>query len=228
MAITDNLIAWWKLDESSGDAADVLGSITMTNVGTLTYTTGKLGNCWVFSSGKYLSATHTAAMNVSTGFTIMAWVKSSNASEQYIATKGTDTSWNNSRHFATWISVADWKVNLNLTGVGGWFKWATNVCDNNWHHVAATYNGSNWYIYVDGAQDGTGSTSGSISTSTAALNIWARLPDTSYAERWGNIDDVYYFSRALSLSEIQQIYNSGTGIAYPFVATNSWAFFAFF
>jgi hypothetical protein len=43
MALTDNLVAYYKLDESSGNAADIVNSITLTNTST-TYGTGKINN----------------------------------------------------------------------------------------------------------------------------------------------------------------------------------------
>ena len=44
MALTDNLVSYWKLDESSGNAADSVGSNTLTNTGTATYAAGKINN----------------------------------------------------------------------------------------------------------------------------------------------------------------------------------------
>ena len=55
MALTDNLVSYYKLDESSGNAADSVGSNTLTNTGTMTYGTGKINNGAVIESGKYLS-----------------------------------------------------------------------------------------------------------------------------------------------------------------------------
>ena len=44
MALTDNLVSYWKLDESSGNAADSVGSNTLTNTNTVTYSAGKINN----------------------------------------------------------------------------------------------------------------------------------------------------------------------------------------
>src|SRR3990167_8592069 len=44
MALTDQLISYWKFDESSGNAADSHGANTLTNTNTATFGTGKINN----------------------------------------------------------------------------------------------------------------------------------------------------------------------------------------
>ncbi len=56
MAITNNLISYYKLDESSGNATDRFGGNTLTNTST-TYSTGKINNGAVFNgSSSHLDA----------------------------------------------------------------------------------------------------------------------------------------------------------------------------
>ena len=51
MAILDNIRAAYKLDESSGNAADSSGNgNTLTNNGTVTYVTGKINNAALFDN----------------------------------------------------------------------------------------------------------------------------------------------------------------------------------
>ena len=42
--LTDNLISHWKLDESSGNAADSHGSNTLTNNGSTPFVAAKINN----------------------------------------------------------------------------------------------------------------------------------------------------------------------------------------
>ena len=45
MALIDNLVSYWKMDETgTGNAEDSHGSNTFTNVGPFTYATGKINN----------------------------------------------------------------------------------------------------------------------------------------------------------------------------------------
>src|SRR3990167_4391769 len=77
MALTDNLFAYYKFDESSGDAADSAGGgLTMTNQNTATYVAGKIGNAahMVRASSQYFSRSNGGAFNSATG-TINCWIK---------------------------------------------------------------------------------------------------------------------------------------------------------
>src|SRR3990167_551156 len=49
MALDTNLVAYWKMDESSGDATDSVASHTLTNTN-VTYGTGKINNGAAFNS----------------------------------------------------------------------------------------------------------------------------------------------------------------------------------
>lgn len=44
MALTDNLVSYWKLDESSGNAADSVGSNTLTNVNSVSFVSAVINN----------------------------------------------------------------------------------------------------------------------------------------------------------------------------------------
>ena len=43
MALTDSIVAYWKLEEASGSRADVVGGNTLTDNNTVTGNPGKLG-----------------------------------------------------------------------------------------------------------------------------------------------------------------------------------------
>ena len=44
MALTTNLVSYWTLNETSGNAADSLGVNTLTNTSTVAYSSGKINN----------------------------------------------------------------------------------------------------------------------------------------------------------------------------------------
>lgn len=92
-----------------------------------------------------------------------------------------------------------------------------DIWDGNWHFVAGTYDGSNVNLYIDGVL--VGSTPSSITIAygfapTGDDNLYFgnypncnQVPSLSFA---GGIDEVEIFTRALSQSEIQAIYNAGS------------------
>ena len=78
MALTDNLLGWWKLDESSGNAADATGGgYTLTNVNSTPFVTGKIGNAADFErdSGQYLQRTSgVSAFSLPGDISVSAWI----------------------------------------------------------------------------------------------------------------------------------------------------------
>lgn len=82
---------------------------------------------------------------------------------------------------------------------------------SDWHHIALTYDGANYTLYVDGEAHGTGASTG------AGPNAY---PDVFYLGSEGSqfvsafIDDVAVFNRALTAKEIMSIYNYQAGGAF--------------
>ncbi|MBE4950240.1 endo-beta-N-acetylglucosaminidase H [Chryseobacterium culicis] len=78
---------------------------------------------------------------------------------------------------------------------------ATALNANTWYHVAATYDGSNMKIYINGILDATKAQTGSVN-STGAFNV-GYLYNTSRNFN-GKIDEVRVWKRSLSQTEISQ------------------------
>ena len=86
---------------------------------------------------------------------------------------------------------------------------ATLVPDQ-WNHVVGVYNGTTVSLYLNGDSIGTPTYApGGIQTTSSELDIGH---DPSYPWRSfpGLIDEVLIFNRAISTSEIQDIYNAGS------------------
>jgi hypothetical protein len=83
-----------------------------------------------------------------------------------------------------------------------------NYHDNLWHHVVATCDGSNIYLYLDGvlkAQTTASWWTGSTSWPTNQWNIGRDNNDSTYFFR-GSLDEVRIYNRALSLEEVGILY----------------------
>jgi hypothetical protein len=92
----------------------------------------------------------------------------------------------------------------------------TAILDSNWHHIAAVSEmGVSTRLYYDGALVSTGAApnindAGAATPANPNLFIGANPQTTPNREWWGRIDDVAQWSRALTVSEIQNIYNRGS------------------
>ncbi|MHC4440707.1 MAG: LamG domain-containing protein, partial [Planctomycetota bacterium] len=85
--------------------------------------------------------------------------------------------------------------------------------DGQWHHIAASYDGTTFYVYADGELDASEPSTGQITLSSYPLYIGNNSQNTD--REWnGLIDDVMIYNRALSQEEIQILMQS-SGSAYP-------------
>jgi len=219
MALTDNILAYWKLDESSWNATDSVWTNTGVNTGTVTYWTGKINNWLTPDWGdKYLDCGATGELNT-IEMSWSMWIKTLVTTEQYIITN----SWNNTadrRFMCTW-----------LTGANKFFAYAAgksvpnvlsswNVCDWNWHHLVCTVSSTQIILYIDWVWETPVSSTGNITTWAQTTLIASRNPANLYPNFNGSIDEVWIWSRALSAAEVTQLYNGGAWLTYPFVSTN--------
>jgi len=78
-----------------------------------------------------------------------------------------------------------------------------------WTHAAVTYDGTTMRLYKDGVLERSISKSGTISTSNSVSANIGRNPDGSYHYN-GLLDDARIYNRALSQSEIQDLFNINT------------------
>lgn len=87
-----------------------------------------------------------------------------------------------------------------------------SVSLNEWHYVAFTFNdiSNEVKIYIDGAERGSGSYTGSISGNANNIYI-GRYPGSAVAYFNGTIDEAAIWNRSLTAEEIQSIYNATAG-----------------
>ena len=87
---------------------------------------------------------------------------------------------------------------------------STTYNDGNWHYVFIYYNGTRQGMYVDGSHtEHMGANSGSLGTTLGDMIMGKEATTSFYV---GYIDMLYIYTRALSLSEMDQLYNGGAGI----------------
>ena len=93
------------------------------------------------------------------------------------------------------------------------------ITDGSWHHVAATNSGSILRLYVDGVLVSiSGNTTGTVDP-VAPLTIGGESSTQSDFE--GKLDEVRVYTRALSTSDVTELYNYSGGVTQTFVVTNT-------
>jgi hypothetical protein len=85
---------------------------------------------------------------------------------------------------------------------------SATVNDDAWHHVVATYDGTTIKLYIDNTPDG--SISAPTPTWSTANNVEiGKLSTTRYWD--GLIDEFAIYDRALSVTEVSNLWNGGNG-----------------
>jgi hypothetical protein len=231
MTLTTNLLAYYKMDESSGNAADSSGGgFNLTNNNTATFATGKINNALslVLASGQSQSST-AVGLAVTGNFTIQAWYKPTaaglSAADCYIVFRWDGAS---NRNYQL---IYEPGTHNTFIGFGGnnYGNTSVTMTAGTWYHIVATYDGSNVHIYINNT-DG-GAVAATINPASAGTqtffvgNITVAGSTTNGCD--GLIDEVAVWTRALSSTEVSQLYNSGNGFQYPFSTGNKSSFLAF-
>lgn len=216
MALTDNLISYYKLDESSGNASDSVGSNTLTNRGTTGYSSGKINNGAVFdgTNNKRLDISNGLEYKTADDRTWSFWVNPSGLTAGYFIDNVGTT--NDIR-----MIVYPETNKITLFANGNTKSTATTVSTGNWYHIVVTKSGTTYELYMNGSSQGTVS-QGSLTYYSDAFSLGA--PFDGYGSLTnGTIDEVGIWSRALTSGEVTSLYNSGSGNQYPFSGGSTFA-----
>jgi len=222
MSLLTNIVAYYKTDESSGDAADSVGSRTLVNTNTVGYVAGKINNAsdlGTSNTNKRLLYT-TDSYGITTGaISISGWVKMNTE----IASG--DIRFMEHRNGANGISnyveyqfnggTRRIKIGRDRSGAGVEVVYSTlTMGTSNYYHFAMCYDGTTIEGYVDGASIGTIASSGSGGAITSGFCVGATVNGFLYASAL--VDEIGLWDKRLSSAEVTELYNGGVGLSYPF------------
>lgn len=229
MSISDNLVSYYKLDESSGNAADSVGGNTLTNTGTLTYDAGKINNGAVFSSTgpKYLSIADASqsGLDITGDLSVCYWANLNvvNTYQHHIAKHDVVS---NFGYLFGLTNAGELRVIISSDGTTQTIGHSTTtISATTWTFICQTYDASAGTVkfYKNGAyltgEDVTDLPT-SIRNNTAPFSLGLCFNGGSPLEPMnGMMDEVGIWNKILSSAEITALYNSGAGLQYPFVTS---------
>lgn len=225
MALIDNLISYYKLDENAAnttvnDAESINDLTASTNTSNLFNASGLINSAFDFTAASSEHAKISSNLGVSSyPFSFSCWFKNTSGTNQGLVEFADDTA---NRNYGMDIDVNKIRMLIRSTGSGTVnTAGTTTVTDGNWHHAVMVFFDSDTFtLYLDGetgtpeiVEDGTEVT---LTTNSFAIARHNDSTPSSYND--GLIDEVGVWDKALSTSETTQLYNSGNGIAYPFTA----------
>jgi len=111
---------------------------------------------------------------------------------------------------------------MNSSAVGINATYTVTLTIGTWYFISATWDtGGTMTLYLNGSSVATNTSTGTYSLSmTPRLTIGTWWDSPLSGTLKGKVDEVGIWSRALSSSEITELYNSGTGLSYPFTTFN--------
>jgi len=221
--ISTGLVGYWTFDEGSGNTAgDSAGSNTGTLVNNPTWLTGsnaKIGNGAIdLSNGSHIRIS--SASSLSVPYTISFWF--------YPRSLGTqqglvDFAYNTSNSPYLFLH-GNGRLDMEVNGSGSFRSFSNKVFTtadlNKWWHavvvVNSTTDSSQWKFYINGVDNGVDSSS-SVVNYRAPSTAWGFGSVYNNGQNFnGSLDDIRIYSRALSASEITDLYNyTGGSIVSP-------------
>jgi PKD repeat protein len=198
------LVAAYGFDEGTGvSLRDSSGRGNIGTVASATWvTSGKYGRALSFNGTSIgASVPDSASLDLTSGMTVEGWVYPT----------VTMSGWRTilAKHQSgslVYYLHANSGSNRPATGIysgGERILTGTSVLPLNvWTHLAATYDGTNQRLYVNGVLVSTRAQTGLIATSTGAVTVGGNSVWGEYFK--GLIDEVRIYNRALSASEIQR------------------------
>jgi hypothetical protein len=213
-----NLISYWKFDESSGYTAyDSQGSNNGTIYGA-TWVTGQINGVLNFDGiNDYVNIPNNSSQQISTNqITLAAWIKlSANVgnTQGRIICKQTVGNGNISWGFELFGSGYGGSTGNQLVfhDSSGTVSYncisSTHLELNRWYYVAVTDNAGQIRIYLDGQLDHSSNTGYGIPGNISAPIKIGCVESEKFFN--GVIDNVRIYNRALSATEVSQLYQGG-------------------
>ena len=215
-------LAYWRLNEANGIfvAKDYAGGYDATHSGSVvngvpgprspSFPGLEAGNTAAEYNGVDTeTTTGVSLMNNRSQFTILGWFKPT--ADQIVAGGRVGLFGQN--------DVAEFGYHgLTTIGIwtpdGGFASFSSSLVQTgHWYFITATGDGTNLTLYLDGKQVAKAAgTTANYGSSTSPFNFGYAVLDATGNNFLGDIDEVAFFDRALSLAEIFAINSKATGV----------------
>jgi len=212
--IADGPVGYWMLNETAGTVAtDSMGANNGTYTGGITLgqagipdgsTSVKLDG----AAGSYIDLGNPAALGITGDMSVEVWVKWAQASS--FAALITKTTTNTPGPWDWYIQAGGstpQKFFRNPASING----THNLGDGNWHHLIATFTGSNAAVtlYCDGASDGSSTSGAPASNGSTHARIGSRDDGATTINGW--LAKAAIYNKVLNAGQASAHYAAATG-----------------
>lgn len=227
-SLTTGLVSYWRMDNTSGDETDSYGSNPLSKTGIVGSTSGVVGNSRIFVGGatanNYFSAGNPANLNNQGPRSVAFWIypTATNSQQVYYPFSKNDGT-------TGWAVGYDGVFNVCNPGTAGdlyLLNNTTGVCPsstlsltpNTWNFVVMTWSGTypgsgtvTFYLGKNGSVTSSTAASSQTFPDDSAKNVVIGARSDVRFEVAGNLDEIGFWNKVLSASEVSDLYNSGSG-----------------
>jgi len=224
-ALTDGLVAYWPLDDGSGDVArDIVGGNDGELQGGPVWSGGTVGTGALTFNGVDTLVRVTGFDVVGgSGITIACWVITGNldtpGNDPRMVSKAIGGNSEDHWYMLSSTRVGDekrFRFRLKTDGTTDELKAdAPGLIDlDAWIHVAVVWDGATMMIYKNGVVVGSLAKGGTLDVDPTVEMAIGNQPATADSRPWdGSMDDVAIWNRGLSADEVNELMTNGIPIA---------------
>jgi hypothetical protein len=204
--LTTSLVSYYKLE----DATDFFDSNNLTNTG-VTFSAAKVNNGatnFDGSSAIYLNKTNATGLPSGSGaWSVNLWVYPNSLSHNGCAFSFGATGPTAGIRVMMYILSAN--NHFFFSGYNADLDSGIALSNATWSMITATFDGTTLRTYVNGTAGATGTPAMNLSGTNIVVG---NTPDLGASELWkGGVDEAAIWTKALSTTEIADLYNGGAG-----------------
>jgi hypothetical protein len=220
MALTDNILAYWNLNNNGSGGVSLVDSTgngnALTNNGGVTLGTGIIAGDAVFNTTNYLETTilnPPSTGDVAVSFWMNPTTYGSGSVGDYLGTALSLCYQPNAD--IGWLFIFNTSGNLRVFNLTQTFE--TPVIPlGEWTNIIVSRSSGVSDVYVNGQNVGSFADNSDFSQGGTTIGVPIDLIGTGNLQFNGGIDEIGFWNRSLSGSEIDELYNGGFGLTYPF------------
>lgn len=228
MALIDNITRYFTNDENAAnttvvDSTGTENATASTNTANLFDASGKINSAFTFNgTTEYVDSNFDYVVDASNPLSISFWFKTTSASADRLLGSLKEGGAVDPR-IQIFMNIVANKIGFQIQGDGGTqisTSGSTTINDDNYHHVLLVLTTTTQKLYLDG--NATPEISETTNTGDVtltgndffigALNLRGSASDFFD----GTIDEVGFWTEELTATNASELYNSGSGFAYPF------------
>jgi len=213
--VRDDLMGYWKLDETSGPVVDETGNNNGVNYEAARGVAGKVGNAFDFDGiNDYVSIPYSSDFAYTIGqdnVTVSAWVYPFDKDNPDHGAIYSDRAVDND------VAAIVMAINQGYFYLGGWSPTATDYSvpqvlvpsNNQWYLMTGVFNSTEAKLYINGDLESSTSLTG-VSLANGGTGMMLGKAQGGYWENYfdGKIDEVKIWNRALSASEVKSLFEN--------------------